>query len=98
MPKLKYLSMCIKESMRLHCPVPFIERQTTKDMVIDGVTLPPGSILDVQIYNLHHNPTVWDEPMVSDAQGHLCTLWSLYRRPPYDVIHLGVIHTPNLRV
>ena len=63
--KLKYLTMCIKESMRLHCPVPFIERVTTKDMVIDGKTVPPGSILAIQIYNLHHNPTVWTEPMVS---------------------------------
>jgi hypothetical protein len=63
-PKLKYMTMCIKESMRLHCPVPFIERELTKEMTIDGVTLPKGSVIDIQIYNLHHNPTVWEEPMV----------------------------------
>ncbi|ELU04870.1 hypothetical protein CAPTEDRAFT_181976 [Capitella teleta] len=62
-PKLKYLTMCIKESMRLHCPVPFIERELTKELTIDGVTLPKGSVVDIQIYNLHHNPTVWEEPM-----------------------------------
>ena len=51
--------------MRLHCPVPFIERETTKPVTIDGVPLPIGTIVGVQIYNLHHNPTVWDHPMVS---------------------------------
>jgi len=64
LPKLKYLTMCIKESMRCHCPVPFIERELTNDLVIDGITLPKGSVVDIQIYNLHHNPVVWDEPMV----------------------------------
>nr|AFP66954.1 cytochrome P450 [Perinereis nuntia] len=59
--KLKYLTMCIKEALRLHTPVPFIEREHTKDLEIDGKVLPPGSIVDVQIYNLHHNPVVWGE-------------------------------------
>ena len=30
LPKMKYITMCIKEGMRLHCPVPFIERELTK--------------------------------------------------------------------
>ena len=61
--------------MRLHCPVPFIERVTTKEMEIEGVKLPPGSILDIQIYNLHHNPTVWDEPMVILIAFDLQHIW-----------------------
>ena len=56
--------MCIKESMRLHTPVPFIERQTTKDMDIDGYFLPSGTVVDIQLYVLHHNAHVWEEPMV----------------------------------
>ena len=62
--ELKYLTMCIKESMRLHCPVPFIQRQTVNEITVDGVTLPPRSLIDIQIYNLHHNQLVWEEPMV----------------------------------
>ena len=50
--------------MRCHCPVPFIERETTENFVIDGISLPKGTVIDIQIYNLHHNPAIWDEPMV----------------------------------
>ena len=65
MGELKYLTMCIKESMRLHCPIPFIQRETTSEITVDGITLPPKSIVSVQIYNVHHNPIVWEDPMVS---------------------------------
>jgi len=50
--------------MRLHCPVPFVQRQIENELTIDGITLPKGSVIDVNIYNLHHNPVVWEEPMV----------------------------------
>ncbi|KAK2169193.1 hypothetical protein LSH36_12g34012 [Paralvinella palmiformis] len=59
---LKYITLCIKESLRLHTPVPFIERQTTSDMEIKGHFLPAGTIVDIQLYLLHHNPNVWDNP------------------------------------
>jgi len=51
--------------MRLHCPVPFIQRETTSEVTIDGITLPPKTIVAVNIYSIHHNPVVWEEPMVS---------------------------------
>jgi len=67
---LKYVTMCIKESMRLHCPVPFIQRETTSGITVDGVTLPLNSIVGANIYGLHHNPVVWDDPMVSQLLQH----------------------------
>ncbi len=36
-----------------------------QELEIDGKTLLPGTIVAIQIYNLHHNPTVWDRPMVT---------------------------------
>ena len=50
--------------MRLHTPVPFIERQTTKDSEIDGYFLPSGTVVAIQLYVLHHNAHVWEDPMV----------------------------------
>ncbi|XP_069118512.1 cytochrome P450 4A25-like isoform X2 [Argopecten irradians] len=60
MPKLEYLTMCIKEGMRLYSPVPFIQRQSTQECVIDGKTFPSGTFLSIGIYSLHHNPMVWE--------------------------------------
>ena len=47
------------------CHACFSANFVCQEMIIDGKQLPVGTIVDVQIYNLHHNPTVWDEPMVS---------------------------------
>ena len=63
---LPYLTMCIKESMRLCPPVPYFSRETTKDCVIDGSTVPAGSFIDIVVWCLHHNPTVWPDPLVYD--------------------------------
>lgn len=61
--KLHYLTMCIKESLRLHSPVPFIGRQLENELTIDGITLPKRSLLDIDIYGLHHNPAVWEDSL-----------------------------------
>ena len=58
---LPYLTRCIKESMRLHSPVPNVAREVDTEFDIEGVTLPVGSRLCVNIVGLHHNKTVWGE-------------------------------------
>lgn len=60
--EFKYLDMVLKESLRVYPSVPFIGRVLTEDAVINGVLLPKGTNVDIQIYALHHNPLVWDEP------------------------------------
>lgn len=41
--KMPYTTMCIKESLRLHPPVPGVSRKTTKPITFfDGRTLPAG--------------------------------------------------------
>ncbi|KAJ8320456.1 hypothetical protein KUTeg_002043 [Tegillarca granosa] len=64
--KMEYLTRCIKEGLRLHCPVPFVQRKITKELKIDDVTFPAGTSFTIHIYNLHHNPRVWNEPMKYD--------------------------------
>ncbi|KAL8562082.1 hypothetical protein ACOMHN_031853 [Nucella lapillus] len=61
--QLPYLAMCIKEAMRLHTPVPFMQRQLTQDTAIDGVVAPAGMVVNIVIYNIHHNPVVWEDSM-----------------------------------
>nr|AGC92781.1 cytochrome P450 [Meretrix meretrix] len=62
-PKLEYLTMCIKEGMRDHSPVPFIQREFTHDFELDGKTFPAGTTVSLHIFGLHHNKHVWENPM-----------------------------------
>ncbi|XP_035683437.1 cytochrome P450 4F4-like [Branchiostoma floridae] len=57
--KLTYLTMCVKESLRLHGTVPLISRTTTEDTVIDGIPIPKDTYVGINIYALNHNPDVW---------------------------------------
>merc|ERR1711894_727816 len=59
--KLPYLTMCIKESLRHTPPVPFIGRELENPLEIDGVTLEPGTLIDMNIWGTHHNPHVWGD-------------------------------------
>ncbi|XP_067650787.1 cytochrome P450 4F4-like [Haliotis asinina] len=59
LPHLPYLTMCLKESLRLHTPVPFIQREITQPILVDGQEVPKGTIVSVVLYNLHHNPVIW---------------------------------------
>lgn len=61
--QLEYLTMCIKEGMRHHSPVPFIQREFTHDFQIDGKTFPAGTTVSLHIFGLHHNESVWEKPM-----------------------------------
>lgn len=66
--KFEYLTMCIKEGMRLHSPVPFIQRYSTKETVIDGHKFPPGTYFSISLSSVHINPTVWKEPLKYDPE------------------------------
>ncbi|XP_012499470.1 PREDICTED: phylloquinone omega-hydroxylase CYP4F2-like [Propithecus coquereli] len=65
--QLPFLTMCIKESLRLHPPAPMISRRCTQDIVLpDGRVIPKGVICVINIFGTHHNPAVWPDPEVYD--------------------------------
>nr|KAG5713252.1 hypothetical protein BaRGS_007779 [Batillaria attramentaria] len=82
--RLPYLTMCIKEALRLHSPVPFIQRELTQEMEIDGHVVPAGTIVGVVIYDMHHNPTVWENSM--EFQPERFTEENITARNPYAFI------------
>ncbi|XP_072014798.1 cytochrome P450 4F2-like [Amphiura filiformis] len=61
--KMKYLSLCIKESLRIYPPVFVVSRVMENDTEIDGRVIPAGVQVDLFIYGLHHNPQVWEDHM-----------------------------------
>ncbi|XP_058256033.1 cytochrome P450 4A6-like isoform X2 [Hemibagrus wyckioides] len=65
--KIPYTTMCIKESLRMYPPVPEIGRMLSKPITFfDGRTAPAGCVIGINIYGIHHNPTVWENPKVFD--------------------------------
>ncbi|XP_045709356.1 cytochrome P450 4F3-like isoform X3 [Phyllostomus hastatus] len=63
--QLPFLTMCIKESLRLHPSVTAISRCCTQDIMLpDGRVVPKGVICVISIFGTHHNPTVWPDPEV----------------------------------
>uniref|UniRef100_A0A8C6A7W3 Cytochrome P450 family 4 subfamily F member 8 n=1 Tax=Marmota marmota marmota TaxID=9994 RepID=A0A8C6A7W3_MARMA len=65
--QLPFLTMCIKESLRLHPPVTIISRCCTRDVALpDGRVIPKGNVCAISIFGIHHNPSVWPDPEVYD--------------------------------
>lgn len=66
---LPYTTQCIKESLRIYPPVAMIGRELTKPMKLDEHVLPVGTPVEINIWNLHHNPEVWgDDHMTYDPE------------------------------
>nr|ACD75837.1 cytochrome P450 family 4 [Cyphoma gibbosum] len=60
--QLPYTTACIKEAIRNYSTVPLIQREITEPLNLDGHIIPAGTFIAIEIWCLHHNPTVWDRP------------------------------------
>ncbi|XP_066280202.1 cytochrome P450 4B1-like [Branchiostoma lanceolatum] len=61
LPSLKYITMCVKEAMRMFPPVPVIFRQLESPLTFpDGRTLPEGATVVITTNTVHHNSHVWE--------------------------------------
>lgn len=63
---MKYIELCIKETLRLYPPVLFIARQNTEEFKIKGKTIPSGTTCLVLFYQLHRDPKYFPNPEVYD--------------------------------
>ena len=69
-PRLRYLTQVIEETLRLYPPAWIMARQPVKEDVLGGVSLPasPRVIVVTAPWVLHHNPQLWPEPERFDPE------------------------------
>jgi len=70
--ELKYLEMCIKETLRLYPPAPIIMRNMTEDVPLDGdQVIPKGIDVAIIIRELHRDPKHFPVPEKFDPERFL---------------------------
>ncbi|KAI1326979.1 putative benzoate 4-monooxygenase cytochrome P450 [Xylariaceae sp. FL0255] len=62
--QLPFLDAIIKETLRLHAPLPGPEPRSCpfEDVVIDGYEVPAGTVVSIAPYTLHRNESVFPDP------------------------------------
>ncbi|KAG0181653.1 cytochrome P450-dit2 [Apophysomyces sp. BC1021] len=67
--EMNYINMIMKETMRIDGPVSaVIPRRTAEDLELSGYFIPKDTALAIDIYALHHNPNVWEDPEKFDPE------------------------------
>ncbi len=62
LPHLTYTAQVIDETMRLYPPGHTLVRHAHAATTLDGEEIPPGHLVAVSIWGVHHNPDVWPHP------------------------------------
>ncbi|KAI3505190.1 hypothetical protein L1887_27152 [Cichorium endivia] len=76
LPKLSYLDAVVKETMRVHPPLPLlIQRSPDETSSVGGYLIPKGSIVYINVWAIHHDPKNWENPMEFKPERFLKGKW-----------------------
>ncbi|XP_041533909.1 cytochrome P450 3A25-like [Microtus oregoni] len=59
---MEYLDMVVNETLRLYPAASRLDRISKKDVEINGVFIPKGTVVMVPTFPLHRDPEYWPEP------------------------------------
>ncbi|VVA20774.1 PREDICTED: cytochrome P450 [Prunus dulcis] len=62
-PNLPYIQAIIKETFRLHPPVPLVPRNSVQQCKIGGYDIPTNTMLYVNVWAIGRDPKNWESPL-----------------------------------
>eukprot|EP01125_Pyxidicula_operculata_P015206 TRINITY_DN5141_c1_g1_i1.p1 TRINITY_DN5141_c1_g1~~TRINITY_DN5141_c1_g1_i1.p1 ORF type:complete len:373 (-),score=71.13 TRINITY_DN5141_c1_g1_i1:294-1412(-) len=69
LPKLKYMEAFISEILRRHTPALIVPtRKSIREVKYNNMTIPSGSLIGFNIFNIHHHPAHWEDPFKFDPE------------------------------
>ncbi|KAI3689633.1 hypothetical protein L2E82_47597 [Cichorium intybus] len=76
LPRLTYLDAVIKETFRVHPPLPLlIHRCPDESCMVGGYTIPKGTIVYMNVWAIHRDPKNWANPLEFKPERFLNTKW-----------------------
>ncbi|KAJ7947715.1 Cytochrome P450 [Quillaja saponaria] len=62
-PSLPYIQAIVKETLRLHPPVPLVTRRCVEQCKIENYVIPANTLLLVNVWAIGRDPNNWESPM-----------------------------------
>ncbi|KAK7312296.1 hypothetical protein VNO77_36062 [Canavalia gladiata] len=87
--KLIYLNCVVKETLRLHPPIPLLLHEAVEDSVLTGYFIPKGTRVSINAWAIGRDKNAWVEPEVFDPSRFLNDDMPDFRGNHFEFIPFG---------